>query len=348
MGAVLLGAVLPGAVLPCAVRGGSRPRIGLVLGAGGLTGAAWMTGALPALQDRLPHAIRDADVIIGTSAGSVLAAGIRCRCSIEEMIGYQRGEAVAGLQALPPVTEGSLPPLPQPRMGSPALWCTALLTPHRVHPRVSVTAWVPHGRGRHTGLRAMVGHLHARHLHADHQDGLAPGPVPHWVDGSTWIVAVDYDSGRRVVFGRDGAPAVPLPDAVVASCSIPGWYRPAEIGGRRYVDGGVRSLTSLGLMADAGVDEVYVLAPMASTVTDSPRKPHERLERTVRGLATRSLLREARRLHARGIKVTVLTPGPEDLAAMGVNPMDVRRREAVLATSLRTSPVSLARPRVLA
>jgi hypothetical protein len=213
MGAVLLGAVVPGAVLPGTGRGGSRPRIGLVLGAGHLTGAAWMTGALPALQDRLSRAISDADVIIGTSAGSVLAASIRCRCSIEEMIGYQRGEVVDGL---PQVTERSRPPLPQPRMGSPALWCTALLTPHRVHPRVSATAWVPPGRGRHTALRAMVGHLHARHL------------------------------------------------------------------------------------------------------------------------------------HAHGIKVTVLTPGPEDLTAMGVNPMDVRRREAVLATSLRTSPASLDRPRVLA
>jgi len=131
MGAVLLGAVVPGAVLPGTGRGGSRPRIGLVLGAGHLTGAAWMTGALPALQDRLSRAISDADVIIGTSAGSVLAASIRCRCSIEEMIGYQRGEVVDGL---PQVTERSRPPLPQPRMGSPALWCTALLTPHRVHP----------------------------------------------------------------------------------------------------------------------------------------------------------------------------------------------------------------------
>jgi long-chain acyl-CoA synthetase len=50
----------------------------------------------------------------------------------------------------------------------------------------------------------------------------------------------------------------------------------------------------------------------------------------------------------RGITVTVLTPGPADLAAMGVNPMDARRREAVLDSALRTSPASLARPRVLA
>ena len=331
-----------GAVVLGATRAGSRSRVGLVLGGGGLTGAAWMTGALPALQDRLSDALSDVEVIIGTSAGSVLAASLRCRCSIEEMIGYQRGETIRGLPALPQVKDGPLPPVPQPRMGSPVLWCTALLTPHRVHPRVSVTAWLPHGRGRHTALRAMVGDLHARH------HGAAAGAAPHWVEGHTWIVAVDYDSGRRVVFGSSGAPAAALPDAVVASCSIPGWYRPAKINGRRYVDGGVRSPTSLSLMADAGVDEVYVLAPMASTGTDSPRSPHERLDRTVRGLATRALLRDARRLHARGITVTLLTPGPEDLATMGVNPMDARRREAVLAASLRTSPAALARPHALA
>ena len=86
---------------------------------------------------------------------------------------------------------------------------------------------------------------------------------------------------------------------------------------------------------------------MASTATDSPRSRHERLERTVRSLATHALLRDARRLRARGITVTVLTPGTEDLAAMGVNPMDARRRTAVLETSLRTSEASLGRPRVL-
>lgn len=321
---------------------GDRPgsRVGLVLGAGGLTGAAWMTGALAALQERLPVPAGEADLIIGTSAGSVLAASLRCHVSIAELIAYQRGATLPGMEDVPAVDNGPLPPLPQPWMGSPLLWCTALLSPHRVHPLVSATAWVPHGRGHLTPLRTMVGRLHAR-AHA------LRGAAQLWVDGATWIVAVDYDSGQRVVFGRPGAPPAALPDAVVASCSIPGWYRPARIGGRRYVDGGVRSLTSLSLMAEADVDQVYVLAPMASTAAGAARGPHERLERAVRGLATSSLLRDARRLHERGIGVTLLTPGPEDLAAMGVNPMDGRRRAAVLETSLRTSSVALGRRAVL-
>ncbi len=215
----------------------------------------------------------------------------------------------------------------------------SLLTPYRVHPTVGASAWLPRGRGRHAGLRAMV---HALHHHS-RQHPEAHGSAPNWVDRPTWIVAVDYESGQRVIFGREDAPPAPLPDAVVASCSIPGWYEPAVINGRRYVDGGVRSPTSLGLLAKAGLDEVYVLAPMASIVSDSPRKPHERLERRLRWLITHALLREAHALRSRGIKVTMLTPGPEDLAAMGVNLMDPRRRQAVLETALCTSAAALGR-----
>jgi NTE family protein len=146
-----------------------------------------------------------------------------------------------------------------------------------------------------------------------------------------------------VFFGRPGAPRATLADAVVASCSIPGWYEPAVIGGRRYVDGGVRSPTSLRSLARAGVDEVFVLAPLASVVAGRlPLQPLERLERRLRALITMALLREVRALRAAGIGVTVLTPGPEDLAVMGANLMDPRRRRAVLETSLRTSAAMLA------
>ena len=116
------------------------------------------------------------------------------------------------------------------------------------------------------------------------------------------------------------------------------------IDGRRYVDGGVRSPTSLGMLARTGLDEVFVLAPMASVVADRPRMPHEVLERQLRALLTMALLREVRALRAAGIAVTVLTPGPEDLAVMSVNLMDPRRRRQVFETSLITSAAALAGP----
>jgi len=316
-----------------------RGRTGLVLGAGGVVGAAWMTGALEAVQERLPCEINDVDVILGTSAGSVIAAALRCGVSVSEMIALHRGEDVRVLRAagVRDLDDGPLPPRPQLRAGSPRLMLATLLTPHRVHPGVGASAWLPRGRARHEALRATV-----QALQQQAGRGAADGSPAVWADGRTWIVAVDYDSGRRVIFGREGAPPASLPDAVVASCSIPGWYAPVDIAGRRYVDGGVRSTTSLGTLARAGVSEVYVLAPMASIVTDRPGMPHERLERRLRRLITRSLLREAQELRAQGIRVTLLTPGPADLAAMGINLMDPRRRKAALETSLRTSSSALA------
>ena len=164
-----------------------------------------------------------------------------------------------------------------------------------------------------------------------------PEDAGSWADGRTWIVAMDYDTGQRVLFGHPGAPPASLADAVVASCSIPGWYEPARIGGRRYVDGGVRSATSLSVLAGTDVQEVYVLAPMASTEPDHPLQPHLRLERRVRQVFTGALLRQARALGARGKRVTVVTPGPRDLAVMGANLMDPRRRQAVLEASLLSS-----------
>ena len=321
--------------------GGSGPRVGLVLGAGGVLGAAWMAGALPAVQERLGRPLAGVDLIVGTSAGSVLAAALRCGISVDEMIAHQRGEATGVLAeaGLADVAGGPWPPAPALRVGSPRLMLTSLLMPHRVHPGVGASAWVLRGRGSHQALREMV---RAAHAHA-YRHMTPPGAPADWVGGGrTWIVAVDYDRGRRVFFGRPGAPRARLPDAVVASCSIPGWYEPAVIGGRRYVDGGVRSPTSLGALARAGVDEVFVLAPMASLVAGRlPRQPLERLERRLRALITMALLREVRALSSAGIRVTVLTPGPEDLAVMGANLMDPRRRQVVLETSLTTSAAAL-------
>ena len=303
-----------------------RSKVGLVLGAGGVLGAAWMTGALACLQERLP--VADADLIVGTSAGSVLAAALRCRASMDEMVAWQCGDATGMLteSMVLAAQDGPLPPWPQLRPGSLPLACAALFL--QVPPWVGASGWLPHGRGRHVALRSLVGALQARHqLDA----------ARAWAGGRTWIAAMDYDSGRRVLFGHPTAPRASLADAVVASCSIPGWYEPARIGGRRYVDGGVCSATSLSVLGGTDVQEVYVLAPMASTEPDHPLQPHLRLERRVRQLLTRLLLREAKALGAQGKRVTVVTPGPRDLAVMGANLMDPKRRQAVLEVSLGTS-----------
>jgi NTE family protein len=308
-------------------------RIALVLGAGGVLGAAWMTGALACLADRLPCPPGDVDLVVGTSAGSVLAAALRCRAPFEEIAAWQRGQATGLLTESVALAaqDGPLPPLPRMRFGSVPLARAALLTPHRVPPWVGASAWLPHGRARHTALRSLITGLQQR----DAGSG--------WVDQPTWISAVDYDTGQRVLFGRDGAPPAALPEAVVASCSIPGWYEPTVIGGRRYVDGGVRSMTSLDVLGGTNVQEVYVLAPLASTETDHPLQPHLQLERRFRQVLTFAVVRQAKALAARGKRVTVLTPGPRDLAAMGINLMDPRRRQAVLELSFRTSAEALAR-----
>jgi NTE family protein len=303
-----------------------RAQVGLVLGAGGVLGAAWMSGALVRLQERL--AVADADLIVGTSAGSVLAAALRCRASMDEIVAWQCGDAsgVLAESMVLAAQDGPLPPWPQLRPGSLPLARAALFL--QVPPWVGASGWLPHGRGRHVALRSLVGALQAHHrLDA----------ARAWAGGRTWLAAMDYDSGRRVLFGRPGAPCASLADAVVASCSIPGWYEPARIGGRRYVDGGVRSATSLSVLGGTDVQEIYVLAPMASTEPDHPLQPHLRLERRVRQLLTRLLLREAKALSARGKRVTVVTPGPRDLAVMGANLMDPKRRQAVLEVSLSTS-----------
>lgn len=308
---------------------------GLVLGAGGVLGAAWSIGALAALQESDGWDPREADVLVGTSAGSVLAAALGCGIGVETLRNNQTGVVVEGDPQLDyDHDQPALPPLPRPGIGSPRGLLRSALRPWRVTPMGALSSVLPQGRG----TLAPVGQL---------VDAVCPGDwAPH---PCTWIVAMDYDNGRRVAFGRDGAPAARLRDAVMASCSIPGWYAPVRIGERRYVDGGACSPTSLDLVARRGtaepLDEVVVLAPMASLAFDAPGSVAARIERRFRRIVSKRVVREAERVQATGTRVTLLCPGPEDLAAIGANLMDPRRRERVLETSLRTSTVSLARAR---
>jgi NTE family protein len=314
----------------------AAPRIGLVLGAGGVLGSSWMVGALAALSERLGRPLGDLDLIVGTSAGSILAGALRAGMTVDELVAHQRGEPIDGVPDMRTVereTGDGLPPLPYPWLGSPRLLARSVMHPWRVRPLVAASSMLPLGRARLDSVIALMHGIQGR-LGVT-RDYWVPGPP-------LWVCAVDYDTGRRVVFGREGGPPSTLADAVLASCAIPGWLAPRSIGGRRYIDGGVASVTSLGLLAKGEpLDEVYVLAPMASYSYDNPVDPIVRVERSARRLITCWLDREVRAVRDAGIKVSVITPGPEDLTAIGFNVMNPRRRSRVLETSLRTSEASI-------
>ena len=281
---------------------------------------------------------RKADVILGTSAGSMvgglLAAGIRVADQKAQQLGEpgpdaELTERLAGVAFDPEHPAGpALPPRPRFRPGS-----TALLRNNRGAlrsiPRTALLAGLaPAGRGRLVGVAGLI-------------DALVPagGWVPH---PGYRAVALDYETGRRVVFGAPGAPPAGLRDAVLASCAIPGWFEPVTIANRRYVDGGMWSATNVDLLADEELDEIFVLAPMASAAYDSPGDWRARVERRLRVASTRRLLVEAGEVHRRGSAVTLLGPGPEDLALMGYNLMAPARRRAVLESAVRTAAAAFA------
>jgi NTE family protein len=149
-------------------------------------------------------------------------------------------------------------------------------------------------------------------------------------------MAVDYATGKRVAFGRAGAPPAELPDGVAASCAIPGFYRPVEIGGRRYVDGGVRSTSNLDVLRDEPVDLVLALNPTSSLHAESGGSIPERLAFQMRQASGRRLGSEAKRLRAAGIDVVLIQPTVNDLDAMGSNLMSSKRRREVTETAVAT------------
>ncbi|MFJ6385273.1 patatin-like phospholipase family protein [Kitasatospora sp. NPDC092039] len=357
------------------------PRRGLVLGGGGMLGAAWTVGALCAVEEVTGRPPGEADVLLGTSAGAILAAMLAGGVRPDQLRDHQRGL---------PVTEGplagaafdydtavggALPPRPRAGIGSPGLLRDAVRHP-RAYPLLTmVSAIAPHGRGSLTPVGELVRGLLGPGTTSGSGATSGPGATsgsggPPGGGGSPLrVVAVDYRSGRRVVFGDPDAPAVPVPDAVMASCAIPGWFAPVRLDGSAYVDGGCWSATNADLMLGRGLDEVYVLAPMALRLhprpgragaegrrrhggdilaalrewraRDRPRGVLAQLVSRYRRAVTRQLLREAALLRAEGVRVRLLAPTPADLAVMGPNMMDPARRGAVLESALRTSREAL-------
>ena len=212
----------------------------LVLGGGGVTGVAWELGLLAGLADGGVE-LAGADLVVGTSAGSVVGAQVCSGVPVEELYAAQLRPATGEVAA---------------RFGVGA---------------VARLVWAG-GRTRDAvRSRARIGAmaLAARTPSEASRRAVIEGRLPsaQWPRRRLLVTAVDAGSGEFVVF--DAASGVSLVDAVGASCAVPGVWPPMTVGDRRYVDGGVRSAVNADLAA--GAEAVVVLAPVSSAFGPMPR-----------------------------------------------------------------------------
>jgi NTE family protein len=271
----------------------------LVLGGGGVTGIAWETGLLGGLQ-RAGIDLTSADLIVGTSAGSVVGAQVATGVSLEEL--YLRQ-----------VTLGQAPHERPPDLGPLMKFFSgrsaeAGALRAQTRPSREVLAWIgSQARAASTkvGEASRIQAIKSRL------------PVHEWPDRPLLITAIDTADGGLVVWER--ASGVPLPLAVASSCAVPWIYPPVGINGRRYMDGGIRSATNADLAT--GHELVLVVAPTA-------------------GLGSPALEEEAAELRAAGARVEVLVPDPSAVEAMGPNPLDPARRAAAAEAGMVQAPAA--------
>jgi NTE family protein len=275
-------------------------RVGLVLGAGGTVGMAFHVGVLRALDDAGIDP-SSAEIVVGTSAGSVVGAYLRSGFTTADLWAQAEGRAHAD------------PAERRVRMFQPA-WRSSGDLASRAFGTAVVTGRaalrVPaFGIGPALTRALPAGFYSSRPAIERFRADLGAA----WPSKPLWIVAVDAGRGRRVAFGRAGEPAADPGTAVAASCAIPGVYEPVRHDGMVLVDGGVWSTTNLDLVAREALDLVICSAPMAF----EPSSAMPLARRVERAWPTRTLATEARRVRAAGTQVLLVRPTAEQLALHG-------------------------------
>jgi NTE family protein len=305
-------------------------RVGLVLGGGGVSAQAFHAGLLAALEEVLGFDARKAEIIVGTSAGASTGALIRAGFAGSDLVRRARGEPpserLSGLLTRlgPPLDIAAFRAAPQPRFGPPASPRTLLTLarhPRQARPALLAAALMP------------AGQIPSEQV-AEPMDRLYGGT---WPAHPLWLCAVRLPDGRRTVFGKPGAGTAPVSvgTAVAASCAVPGFYTPVEIGGHRYVDGGVWSATNADVLAGEPLDLVIVSSPM--TVTPGLSRPSR--DAPLRLTLRRQVNAELNAISKRGTPAILVQPRPEDLRVMGTDLMDPERRAPATAhvlTSMTT------------
>ncbi|MDH6145882.1 NTE family protein [Kitasatospora sp. GP30] len=213
----------------------------LVLGGGGVAGIAWLNGVVAGLADQELD-VREADQVIGTSAGSAVGAQLLSGLPYQDL--FDR-------QVRPELQSQELAPVGMTTAELFAFW-EALLAevsdPAEIRRRAGELARTAETVAPAERLAVIESRL----------------PVHDWPQHPFTVVAVDAVTGDYRLFDRTSG--VPLVTAVAASCAIPGIWPTVEIDGVPYLDGGVSSISNTRLAA--GSDRVLVLAPMPDAFLD--------------------------------------------------------------------------------
>lgn len=303
-------------------------RIGLLLGAGGVLGGAWSAGALTALSRITGWQPRQADVILGTSAGAVLAAVLAAGLTTAQILPAAADEAGDRAPLDDLVLERAFRAQARwPRVLPGSIGLAARALRERALLRF-LCGLLPRGLVATTTIEAAVTRV------------VPTGWAPH---PACWVVACDYGTGDRVAFGSPGAPRPPLSRGVAASCAIPGLFSPVGIGGRLYVDGGVTSMSNADLLAGQGLDVVVVLNPMSGRARTRGWAPLNRMMAAMRAWSASRLDAELARLRASGTSALVIEPTDVDLDAIGPQVMDARRARRVARLACETTADQLRR-----
>jgi NTE family protein len=170
--------------------------------------------------------------------------------------------------------------------------------------------------GNERNARARIGHRSLRSKTVPEAERIraieSRLPSNDWPEGRLLVTAVDAETGEAVVFDRHGEAT--LLEAVAASCAVPLIWPPITIKGRRYVDGGVRSITNADLAT--GCERVLVLAPATYALRRSGRVTSQ--------LAALGP----------GVRSLVISPDAEARRAIGPNVLDPARRPATARAGL--------------
>jgi NTE family protein len=250
-----------------------RSKTALVLGGGGFTGGVYQIGALRALDLlTVNRTVNDFDVYIGTSAGSFVATLVGSGFTPEEM------SRVVNKQVPTPFKEVDLGTLLRPNYTD--FVSRGMLMPLRLVglARSLAGRWrevsmmdvftglaeaLPPGLYRGSGVEKYIREMLAG---ADMTDDF------RMLEKELYLTATDLDTCERIVFGMPDWDDIPISKAVAASAALPMVYRPVELKGRQFIDGGIRSTTNVDLAVERGAKFIVVVNPLVPYVNDFQKR----------------------------------------------------------------------------